>query len=351
MSETDQESKTEEATEKKTQDALERGEGPVSRELNLVAGLVGLYLAVAAIHGAAPPAFAALRGLIDHSDQIVLYTGADAWRLAGVLFDRAWRWPIAISSIVALVAIAASLTQGVPRIVLHRIAPKWSRISPAGGAKRLIGRRALTEWAKSAAKLTAAGLGAVIVLRAYRSSIEGAWLLDSAMALQLALRICRDMLGVMCIVFGIAAIVDLVMSRVMWRKELRMTRQELKDEVKQSEGDPLVRARLRSLAQYRARRRMMEDVGRATLIVANPVHYAIALRYVREEGGAPLVLAKGRELLALKIRERATSAGIPVVENPPLARAMYDQVEVGRMIPEHFYRAIAEIINFVSSSR
>jgi flagellar biosynthetic protein FlhB len=126
-----------------------------------------------------------------------------------------------------------------------------------------------------------------------------------------------------------------------------MSRQEVKDEIKDAEGDPIVRARLRSLARDRSRRRMMAAVPRATLVLANPTHYAIALRYVASENAAPLVLAKGKDLVALKIRAIAEEHGIPVVDDKALVRSMYDHVEVDRMIPPDFYRAVAEIIHFL----
>ena len=150
---------------------------------------------------------------------------------------------------------------------------------------------------------------------------------------------------------AVAAVVlvaaDIVWSRVYWQRELRMTRQEVKDELKQADGDPIVKARLRSLARDRMRKRMMAAVPRATLVIANPTHFAVALRYVREEGGAPLVIAKGQDLIALKIREIADEHGIPVIEDKALARSLYKAVEVDKMIPPEFYKAVAEIVFYV----
>jgi flagellar biosynthetic protein FlhB len=128
-----------------------------------------------------------------------------------------------------------------------------------------------------------------------------------------------------------------------------MTRQELKDEMKQAEGDPLVKARLRSLARDRARRRMMAVVPKATVVIANPTHYAVALKYDRAKGGAPVVVAKGVDLIALRIREIAARHSVPVIEDKPLARALYDAVEVDQWIPPEFYRAIAKILHFLYS--
>ena len=158
-------------------------------------------------------------------------------------------------------------------------------------------------------------------------------------------------LGAVIATVAVATVVlvaaDIVWSRVSWQRELRMTRQEVKDEMKQADGDPIVKARLRSLARDRLRKRMIAAVPRATLVVANPTHFAVALRYVREEGGAPLVVAKGQDLIALRIREVAAEHGIPVIEDKALARSLYKTVEVDKMIPPEFYKAVAEIVLYV----
>lgn len=154
-------------------------------------------------------------------------------------------------------------------------------------------------------------------------------------------------LSIICGATVVLMLGDLAWSRVHWRRELRMTRQEIKDEHKQMEGDPMVKARQRSLARDRARRRMMDAVPRATVVLVNPTHYAIALRYVREEGGAPVVLAKGQDLLALRIREIAEANNIPVIVNPPVVRSMYGAVEIDQMIPPEFYHTVAELLCFL----
>jgi flagellar biosynthetic protein FlhB len=148
---------------------------------------------------------------------------------------------------------------------------------------------------------------------------------------------------------ALLVVADLVWSRFFWRHELRMTRQEVKDEQKQSDGDPIIKARLRSLARDRARKRMISRVPKATVVIANPTHYAIALRYVRSENRAPLVVAKGLDLIALKIRAIAEQHGIPVVEDKLLARSLYDKVEVDQLIPPEFYKAVANVILYLMS--
>ena len=144
---------------------------------------------------------------------------------------------------------------------------------------------------------------------------------------------------------------DLAWSRVRWRRDNRMSKQELKEELKQAEGDRMIKARLRSLRLDRSRKRMLSAVPRATMVVANPTHYAVAMRYVRSEGGAPLVVAKGADLIALKIRAIAEAHDIPVVEDKPLARSLYAAVEVDRPIPADFYRAVAEIVHLIQQRK
>ena len=144
---------------------------------------------------------------------------------------------------------------------------------------------------------------------------------------------------------------DLVWSRILWRRDNRMSRHEVKEELKQAEGDRLVKARLRSLRLHRSRKRMLSAVPRATMVIVNPTHYAVAMRYVRAEGGAPIVLAKGVDLIALKIRAIAEAHDVPVVEDKPLARSLYTTVEVERPIPAEFYRAVAEIVHLVQQRK
>ena len=151
-------------------------------------------------------------------------------------------------------------------------------------------------------------------------------------------------------VVAIAAF-DFAWSRFSWRRQLRMTKQELKDEQKEIEGNPMVKARMRSLARDRIRRQMMANVPKATVVVANPTHFSVALRYKPPTDYAPVVVAKGQDILALRIREIAVENDVPVIENIPLARALYKQVEVDQVIPQEFYQAVAELIRYINSQK
>jgi flagellar biosynthetic protein FlhB len=164
-------------------------------------------------------------------------------------------------------------------------------------------------------------------------------------------RIIKKMIIVVLACTFLVAALDIAWTRFHWFTELRMTKQEIKDEMKQSQGDPFVKARQRSIARDRARRRMINSVPRATLIITNPTHYAIALRYVAQESEAPVVVAKGQDLIAMRIREIAQEHGIPIFEDPPLARSMFAQVSVDSVIPSVFYKAVAELIHRIYAGR
>ena len=245
--------------------------------------------------------------------------------------------------------LAASFGQNPPRLVPDRIAPKAERISLSGGWRRLASMRGLTEFLKSLAKLAAVIGIAFFILRNEMSGALATLYSDPYALGDHIVGVIIRLLASICIAALLLGAFDLFWSRLHWKRDLRMSKQDVKDELKQMQGDPLIKARLRSLALERSRKRMMSAVPTATLVIANPTHYAIALRYVRAEGGAPKVVAKGMDLIALKIREIAEQNDIPVIEDKALARSMYDRVEVDMMIPAEFYRVIAELIHFLNS--
>ena len=260
----------------------------------------------------------------------------------------------AVVSLLALLSVAgigASVFQNMPQIVGERIRPQASRISIAKGWNRLFGLQGWVEFLKSLAKLGFVTIVlSFVVAQDPRRLLSG--MITNPFAFGMVIRsIAIDILTAVVGVMAAIAAADLVWSRFSWRRDMRMSKQEVKDELKQSEGDPIVRSRIRSVARDRARRRMMTAVPKATLVVANPTHFAIALKYVREEDSAPVVLAKGQDLVALKIREIAEQHGIPIFEDVALARSMYKQVSVDSVIPSQFYQAVAELVRVVYSKK
>jgi flagellar biosynthetic protein FlhB len=346
----DKDSKTEEPTEKKIADAVEKGNVPRSRELAVFASLLGVLTASAFLVGPGTISLSSqMLILIDHPGAFDLESGQAANQLLWALSLEAWRFLVPIVTLLAAAGMSASLFQNAPNIALEQIRPKWSRVSPAAGWQRIFGTQGVVESLKSLFKFGAIAVVCLVILNADREAVVNAMLHDPMALPALTLSLAIRLLSAACATIVLLVAADVLWTRYHWRAELRMTRQELKDEVKQSEGDPLVKGRLRSQARDRARRRMIATVPQATVVIANPTHYAIALKYDRSKGGAPLVVAKGADLLALRIREIATLHGVPIVEDKPLARALYDAVDVDQWIPPEFYRAVAKILHFLYS--
>ncbi len=346
----DKESKTEEATEQKIRDALEKGNMPFSRETPILAGIASLLIIAVFVAGPATMKLAVfLRELIDRPEDWLLNSAEDASRLFGVLALAVGAALVPVFIIIPLAGIAASAFQNAPRFVGERIRPQASRISPLKGWQRIFGRAGQVEFLKSLAKFLAASVIVFVVFFGGNSLFTDAVASDpSALPEFLRENMVRLLVANVLAITAIAGF-DLAWSRIHWRQELRMTRQEVKDELKQSEGDPLVKSRLRSLGRDRARRRMINTVPTATLIVANPTHFSVALRYKPDQDAAPIVVAKGQDLIALKIREIAAQHSIPIFEDVPLARALYKQVNVDQMIAPEFYKAVAELIRVINT--
>ncbi len=227
------------------------------------------------------------------------------------------------------------------------LAPKFSRVDPIGGFGRIFSREALVGLLKSAAKAVAIGYSGYIALRAMAPKI----MMTSYMAIDEGLITAADA-GVyvakrMAVPLLVIGAIDYAYQRIELERNLRMTKQELKEEIKQQEGDPMVKSRIRQRQRQMAMRRMMEDIKTADVVIVNPTEYAVAIKYDQEEMRAPTVVAKGQRLIAQRIREVAEDAGVPIVSNPPVAQALFRSVEIGQEIPPELYRAVAEVLAFV----
>jgi flagellar biosynthetic protein FlhB len=344
----DKESRTEEPTQKKIHDEFEKGNIPVSREASVFAASIAL-LAIAAFmtRDLLRSVGLTLQQLLSNPSGLLLQNSADA-----ISLFKALVWGVGAPFIPMLVTLlmaglASSFLQHPPRIIFDRIRPDWKRISLINGWHRIFSARGQADFFKGVCKLLSLGIVIWTVLRWQRNAFMDTMSLDPDAIPELILMIAMRLLTVVCVVTILLLAVDLLWVRMHWRRDIRMSKQEIKDEMKELEGDPLKKARLRSLALDRRRKAMIAAVPRATLVIANPTHYAVALRYVREEGGAPIVLSKGKDLIALKIREIAEQHLIPIVEDKLLARSMYDSVEVERPIPPEFYKAVAELIHIL----
>lgn len=351
MSETqDKASKTEEPTEKKIRDAIEKGNIPASKEVGVLASFLATLLigGFATVSGA-QQLTASLSHFIDGAGEFALGNGADALLLSQALGIEVARFLAPVVVILMVAGLAAAWFQNAPRIVLTRIQPDLSKLSLAKGWSRMFGIQGLVEFLKALFKFGMISVVALLLLQANENVLVNAMYTDPSSLPETILHLAMRLLSGVCIATILLVAVDIVWARVYWRRNLRMSHQDIKDEHKQMEGDPLVKARMRSLARDRARNRMMASVPRATLVIANPTHFAIALAYSRDDDAAPMVVAKGQDLIALKIRQIAEENEVPVIEDKELARALYPNVEIDQMIPPQFYRAVAEIIYYVYS--
>lgn len=343
----DQEQKTEEPSQKRLEEAHEKGNVPVSRELASFLMIALLALTVAWL---AP-------GMLKNAKLLLLPFLADADSLPTDLrgISRTLRDLTLSSLLIILVPLAATVAAAIASGVLQNgfmfttepMMPKLERLSPLAGIKRIFSMRSVVEFIKNLLKISiVAGVAFIAVYpemphlhRLPGSGTEGVLLFLAELA-------ARMTMGIAIAMFFIT-LFDIFYQRYQHTKSLRMTKQELKDEYKQSEGDPVIKQRLRALRMERARRRMMADVPKADVVITNPTHYAVALKYDTTTMNAPQLLAKGQDLIALKIREIAEKSGVTVVENPPLARALFSSCEIGQEIPVTHYQAVAKIISYV----
>ncbi len=347
MAEEDQDQKTEQPTSKRLEEAREKGQLPISRETSAWLSFAGIVLIVASLsQGVEKNVASYLRAFIEYPHAIRLDIGG----LQHLLFTSVVKIAAAVGICFAVMIVAA-----VAGIMLQTgffasaalLRPDFGRLSPMKGIKRLVSMNALVELLKSFVKLVVLGFAVYLTLKPLLYKMEtlpGVPLLGSMALLQ---QEAVHILILLLVVFTFVAAGDLFYQRFQFTKSLRMTKTEVKDEFKQQEGDPVVKGRLRQIRLEKARKRMMAQVPKADVVITNPTHYAIALKYDNAKMAAPILLAKGVDRVAERIRDLAQENNVPLVSNPPLARALYDTVELDETIPPQHYRAVAEIISYV----
>ncbi|HPF77820.1 MAG TPA: flagellar biosynthesis protein FlhB [Alphaproteobacteria bacterium] len=343
----DDSQKTEEPTPKKLEESRKKGQVALSREVNNWVMLLTGTIVVLII---GPSSMAHLK---NHMQSYIekahlmpsipggfgFVLGDSFWSVLGIL-----TLPLVIFMIAAFLA---PFLQIGPLFSGETIKPDISKISPMKGFQRLFSMRSIMEFIKGLVKIGVIGAVGVILLRPFYGEVDHMVGLPIPMMLdELQSLVLRLMTGIL-VVLLVVAVIDLVYQRYEHYKKMRMTKQELKDEYKQTEGDPHVRAKLRQLRQEKARARMMQAVPKADVVITNPTHYSLALQYDPDTMDAPVLLAKGVDDVAMRIREVAKEHDIPLYENKPLARALYDTVEIDQMIPPEHYRAVAEVISYV----
>jgi flagellar biosynthesis protein FlhB len=339
----EQDEKSEAATPRRLQRARAEGQVPVSRELTGLAGLAALTLAlVMAAPGVAHDLTLRLSIFLAHAHDLAPGESR-VFRVAGLAWLHAAA-PFVLAAMLAGVAVVLVQTRFLLSAKALRV--DFSRVSPKAGLKRLLGADSLVEAAKS---LTKTAVLAAIAWRVLQADLDRMLLAPFGEPGQLLERCAAPVLHVLLVVLaaqvGIAA-ADILWVQMRHARGLRMSRHDITEEMKETEGDPRIKARLRQIRMFRARKRMLAAVPKATVVITNPTHYAVALMYDRAKHAAPRVVAKGVDSLAARIREVAEANGVPLVANPPLARALY-RVEVDADIPAEHYQAAAAIIAHV----
>nr|PZN59585.1 MAG: flagellar biosynthesis protein FlhB [Pseudomonadota bacterium] len=351
MAETDRHDRTEEPTPKRLRDARKEGRVPRSRELTTAAVMVtaGAVLTLAGNSIGARLGEMMRGGLTVTREQAFDASAmAQAFSQLAVAALTAVA-PVLLATLIA--ALAAPLAIGGWAISGKAITPDFKRMSPVSGIKRMFSLRSLVELGKALAKFGVVALVAYIVLRVNADRLMGLGSESIQAAIGHAISLAGHALIALTAALVLIAAVDVPFQLWQYKQDMRMTREEVRREHKDAEGSPEVKGRIRALQREVAQRRMMEEVPRADVVVVNPTHYAVALRYDEKTMRAPRVVAKGVDLVALRIREVASEHKVPIFEAPPLARALHRHVEIGDEIPSGFYVAVAQVLTYIFQLR
>jgi flagellar biosynthetic protein FlhB len=343
--------KTENATDKKLQDARLDGQIAKSPELMTAAFLLATTLTLSM---AGPPLW---RFLLDTMGQQLMYAGDPArfgTAAVAALQGIGWKTLAALAGVLAAsvaISVGVNLVQVGPLLTGKPLAPKFSRINPISGAQRIFSARSLVELAKSLGKMAIIAGVVYMTLRRALPDLEVLPLLEPTALMDTVGTYTMSLLRNAGMLFLVVALADYGYQRWQRQEDLKMTKQEVKDEYKNQEGDANIKARRRAMARDRNRKQMFADVPSADVVIVNPTHIAIALKYDPDLAPAPFVLALGQRKIAERIKAIAFEAGVPVIENKPLARALIKTARVGSMIPVDFYLAVAEVLAFVLRQR
>lgn len=345
--------KTEPATQKKLDDARKEGQVAKSREIANGLGLLALFLVLRfwvgnmgtqmmevfpSIYNRIPDVTTFWRGSMPQMDVTIVYR----FMLFRVVIVTA---PVLIIGV--LVAFISDVAQVKWKPTLKPLMPKFNKLNPISGFKKVISLNSLVELLKSLAKI-------ILILYVCYNYLKDKWIIllnlydvSLMQGLGLVARTVTDLGIRVSAIYMLIAVADLVYQRVKFSNDMKMTKQEIKEEYKQQEGDPQVKGQIRQRMREASRRRMMQDLPHADVVITNPTHYAVAIKYDPEVADAPLVVAKGEDYLAQRIREIARENHVEIVENKPLARMLYANVDVGQAVPPELYQAVAEVLAFV----
>lgn len=349
MSEDDKDQKTHDPTEKKLADAREKGEIAVSPEMKHAVMLLAMYAVCTTLGVSALLAVGRLITSLWGNAADIRLEPEGSHQFASHLMAEIGSAFLPILGALLLAAMLIPFLQGRPTFSAARLAPKWSKVSPVAGFWRLFGKHGLVEFLKTFLKFALVTGVALYVVWPKARALDQLVGMPPMMIVETAGGIFSLMMKAVLLLVGALALFDFGYQRYAFRKKMQMSLQEIKDEHKDSEGDPHVKNRIRSIQMQSSRKRMMAAVPTASVVITNPTHYAVALKYEHGAMRAPIVVAKGMDAIALKIRELAAEASVPIVESPPLARALHATAEIDQPIPVEQYAAVAEIISYVMS--
>lgn len=351
MAETDdREDHTEDPTLRRLEQAIERGDTARSIEVSTWFVLAGGTLALLTMSGdSASTLTSGLRGMLGNLHRYPTDgAGLQSFGTHAILVAMAaMAFPLVILLLSGLVG---NMIQHRLIFTVEPLAPQLARISPIAGFKRIFGKEAIVQLIKGLVKLAVVGAAMAYVLWPDRGRLESLVILDVSHLLPATRDEALKLMGGVLAIYAFLAGGDYLYQRITWYNRQKMTKREIKEEFKETEGNPEIKAKLRQLRAQASRRRMMAKVPKATVVVMNPTHYAVALQYDRGMA-APICVAKGLDAIALRIRAVAEENGVPVVENPPLARALYKAVDLDQDIPVEHYKAVAEVIGYVMRLR
>ena len=348
---TDNDSKTEEPSAKKLSDARAKGDVAKSADVPQLASLIGAVAVILMAGGwLTRDLSAALTPFLAHAGRIDMSSGG-AVVIARQAIMAALPPLVLVMVTTAVFGFIAHVAQTGFMMTPEKIKPDLKKLDIIKGFGRLFGIDGLVQFAKSALKFIVTGIIAWFVLEPHADEIVNMVGMAPADMIPVSMKLATKLFFAVILLLTLTAGFDWFWQRQRFMKRMRMTLQEVKDEYKQSDGDPHIKAKRRQIQMQRSRQRMMQAVPKATVVVMNPTHYAVALKYEPGETPAPMCVAKGMDDLALKIRAVAEEHGVPVLEDPPLARALYATVEIDEEIPADHFEAVAKVIGFIMNGK
>jgi flagellar biosynthetic protein FlhB len=343
----DKSQQTEEPTAKRLEQAREQGDVVKSTEVTAFVLLGGGTLAIAMFGKyTAMGLVRSLTMFIEQPDAMSV-DGAGLSAMARFLLPQIAMALMPIFAVVAAAGIAGHVLQARPGFSLDKIVPDFAKVSPLAGFKRLFGVEGLMNLLKGLLKIVIVGVAIWSQLWPERGGLESILNQSTVAVVGDMSHLLFKVLMTSLIALGVIAGLDYFWQRMRWMSRNRMSKQEIKEEYRQNEGDPHIKSKIRQLRQERARKRMMTAVPQATVVIMNPTHYAVALKYESGKMAAPICVAKGIDALALRIRAVAEENGVPVIENPPLARALHAAIEIDDPVPAEHFKAVAQVIGYV----